>query len=59
MTPEGRQVPICPKCVTSDHVRPWSVGPMDNRYPVTVEYECSACGRVFKPAPTRMEIAQS
>lgn len=41
----------CPKCYRADNVRPFALGLLDNRYPVTVEYECTTCNCRFKPEP--------
>ena len=40
----------CPFCFRTENVRPFSIGLVGNRYLNTVEYECSACARVFKPS---------
>jgi hypothetical protein len=46
------ELPCCPVCFRNNNVRPWSVG-LVGHYPATIDYECSACGKVFKPPPVK------
>jgi hypothetical protein len=48
MSEQKNELPCCPQCFRNSNVRPLSVG-LVGGYPQTVDYECSACGRVFKP----------
>ncbi len=43
-------LPRCPSCFRNDNVRPLTLGRIGDGGG-TVEYECSACAKVFKPKP--------
>ena len=50
MTDQPPSAPRCPSCFRNENVRPLSVG-LVGSHPQTVEWECSACARVFKEKP--------